>query len=602
MAYMAYDPERVGWLRDALRRSVDTLQMIRCDDPLAHAALARVQASATVISDVWLPVVDRLLRCDALTAPPAARLESTDLRDAVWLAIRATGWQVIPDPDGTTSVRLTQAEARALGEALAGGDLDVLFDTPDELDWLRRQLQAIIASPVLVTAFAQGLDDWAWLFDVVTDEWRTAIPVRQVQLESLIPLFAGAYLAAEPPEDITTWTPSIIDVIEPSAAALLIRSLPASAEQLATWCDQILVRWCAQPADRSSWADVGIPGRTTADLLFPLLVARPPAAAAFLVSAAAHPQIVFTTTNDGVLVKQLLLTGTDPDLIDPARAGVVIVAIIDHVRRAEPWMNDDVLGGGFDAHDLLGSLIAPWLAFMGARADEWGWTYDEADDALRWVIKDGSSMDALLVAMQERQSQLASMPIVGLDGTLNDEALHDLATMFAQLNLAFRDEEIDDATIDRIWVDLTLDAINTVCSVVSASVSVPWVNAASTAIPFVFNGVEWVVTNAGWLPPDEAQATAIARPRFGDRMAATAVVAVTAAVAQLVADGRLDAAAADGLNLDDLDEGCNARAVERRLTDYVHTLENRTDAAGFNAVEAVLTTFIDPAATSQACG
>lgn len=613
MAYMGYDPERVGWLRDALRRNADTLDTVRCNDPLAISAIARVHACRTSILDVWLPVVSALLRCEALTSPPTLHLDPTDLRDSFWLSIQATGWNVITDPDGTTHTRLTRAQALTLGETLAKGDLSAWVDTPEELDWLREQLQTILDSQVLVAAFATGVGDWAWLFDVVTDEWRLAAPGRQVQIENIIPLLAGAYVAATPlgpagpalpAGPAAVWTPSIIDVIEPSAAALLIRSLPATAAQLAQWCDQILLRWTTQPVDRTSWADVGVPGPTTADLLFPLLIARSPAAAAFLSAAADHPQIVFATTNDGALVNQLLLTGTDPSVVSPEQAGAIIVPMIRYLRDAEPWMHSGILGGGFDAHDLVGPLIAPWLPFMGARAEDWDWTYADGDNALRWVLKDGTSMDALVIALDERQNQLASTPMMGLDGRINDAALFDLATMFAQFNLAFRDEEINDATANRIWINLTLQTINTVSSLVSARATVPWVSVASTVIPYVANGSEWMATNIGWLPPDEEQAVAVAMPRFGDRMAATAVVAVAAGVAQLVAEGRLDPSATEELHLGDLGdlgEGCAPRVVEERLHDYLQTLKYRTDPAGFNALEAVLTTFMNPAATSQAC-
>ena len=80
MGLLAYDPQRVGRLRQALVEAVDDLRRVTCTDPAATDAMRVVRSAVAQIDATWLPLVDRLLASDPLSRAQriAAQITSLD--------------------------------------------------------------------------------------------------------------------------------------------------------------------------------------------------------------------------------------------------------------------------------------------------------------------------------------------------------------------------------------------------------------------------------------------------------------------------------------------------------------------------------------------
>ena len=171
--YLAYDPERIGVLAASMRAALDELRGCTCDEPLASDAVGRVRHAALHLEQLWVPLLERIDRCDPLGAVDATRL---DLDDAAVALARAmaerSGWQVVEtDPLAVTmgappTAPPTVDEVRALAAVLQDGDLHHVVDTPGEQAWLAAQLTSIAADPILAAALAGGFDRW----DAFADE------------------------------------------------------------------------------------------------------------------------------------------------------------------------------------------------------------------------------------------------------------------------------------------------------------------------------------------------------------------------------------------------------------------------------------------------
>ena len=196
------------------------------------------------------------------------------------------------------------------------------------------------------------------------------------------------------------------------------------------------------------------------------------------------------------------------------------------------------------------------------------------------------------------QQTLADTPFVDDEGRLNDAVLHDLAELFAKLQVAFRDEELADAVAAAFWLDASFFVVQILVSAfvpgpaTSISVDLTLATLGPVARTFVDELSAQSDPTGG---PDGATA------RFGTRAADTAVIAVVGVVGQLVQSGRLPADALDDLRLSDLDVECAAGVVDERLREFVHGLSDSTDAATYNALVAVVNLFSNPLSIEQQC-
>ena len=607
MPFVGFDRELLDGLRSAMIRSLDELMTIRSGlqhgaEHAAGGAIDRLNWIDATLRHSWLPAVDQLLACSALDERrPVDRYRA--------------GWHVVVDQlerssGDATGWTLTIADVGALADGLARGQQGLL-DTAPQRRTLMRTLHSITADPALLAAFRAALGDderWAVMFDrlgLARIVAATEQPAEIASLDATIEALADVY-AAGPHEGRVGWYPVITELVEPYTAALLLGRLHLGGTMLALVAHQVLVRWADHPTDGGLWIDQEWPGDNTADLLFAQLADHPEAAVRFLTRCADRPGLLVLTAEHDARVEELLVAGTNPRIASSAEAGRIIVALIDELRRTDWTMVALRDGVTPSAHALMGTIIGPWLLQFGPRADEWGWDARQGDDALRWVISDADAAERLTVGSEVWVAALAGPPLIGSDGRTDVRRLHELGELFVQLELAFRDEQIAEATAARFWTDATFFTIDLVAPWAAGGLGGPVAGVAGdVAAEVVSPRVRAILERTGMIPPGAGETSVVAQARFGDRMSDIAVVAVAATVTDLVAAGRLPATAVDALEgalaATDGDRACAADDTGHALRTYVEGLAGDLDPLTFESLVLITDVFASPATGRLLC-
>lgn len=617
MAFLGYDRELLVNLRRSMRRASDALIAMTSTDPEAGDALHELRSSHRALDEQWLPVLDGLLACMALDERAPVQLDPTDLRLALVFDLQQHGWQVVLDPlvGSNADAPITVEEARAIGDRLLDDQADGL--SSEELGWLAERLTAVAGNPAAAAAFRGAFAsdaDWAMVFDhlgldrldqadrATWDPDDAAAVDRMAALDAVFVPLAALYASGRHTSHAGPWFPTVIDHLDPYSAALLLRDLDLDSTTTARAADDVLLRWMTGHDDQRIWADRSAAGDNAADLLFGWLALDAEAARLFVVRATDHPEIIFLTAHDDASVVAVLMAGTDPSVMPVGEAGRTIRPLLDWSTQRDGAMNSAIDGGVDDPRRVLAPALAPWLMQLGPRADEWSWSPDQAGDALRWVIGDEQAAASLVASMDDWEQTLAKTPLVGADGRLDDEALHDLAGMFATLQVAFHDEEVADAVTAGFWSNSTV-----LFGAILVSAIVPGGPVISVLADVTLSAVSpaaqsWLHSNGMLRDPGDDIAAADAR--FGSRSADTAVVAVVGVVGRLIDAGSVPPDALDGLQLDRPDEfgdTCTPRVVDDRLHQFVQGLEGSTEPTVFADLVAVVNAFSNPLSIAQQC-
>jgi hypothetical protein len=545
---LGYDLFLLDALRRHIRTAVTGLAAIRSEDPMAASAIGTVRD------------VQRSLELDVLAA------------------VRAV---LAGDPLGTTTV-------------------------PSGAEW---------PSPFSAPAFEQStppLDDtgWACVFDDLATR-RLAVARRLVDdpddadtradvaaLDLRIAEAATRYAATAPHDGHVRWFPTALLDTTPLAAALVLRHLDLDDRVLAAVSALVLHRWREGDDRGGLWPDAFTGGDNTADVLFRMLADRPAAAAEFLRRAPADELLLSAQFDD--TVARLLLVGTSPDHVDEASAGEVLRPLLEWLQKHElPAVNDGVTAS---APAIAAAAVTPWLEALGPRAGAWGWTYDDGDGALRWLLDDPDARTAMAKAMTIQQTRVVDAPLLEADGRIDDTLLRDLAGSLAQVQVALRDADIDDAVANGLLAQL---AVNTAGLAISAAVPGSGLAVAADVGVALLTPAAMSALDRWGLAPSPEHARTQAQATFGDRAIDTAVIAVTGIVGAAIDRGDLPVDTLDGLDLGrrrNLDGGsCSPREVSDRLHRFVVDLEPLTDAATHNALLAVLYAFANPLSDAQLC-
>ncbi len=549
MTVLGYDPFLLDALRRHVRRAADSLATIRDDDPLAAEAVRVAREVHRLLELDWLPAISAVLGDDPLCRPGAIA-SSTD------------PWAFPASADGF-------AGGRRLDDAAWATSFD---------EYARRRLE-----------LAQLLVD-----DPEDPAARRALAA----LDAEIAAAAARYTAAAPRDGHVRWFPTAVLDSSPMAAALVLRHLRLDDRTLAAVAALVLHRWHDGSDHGVRWPDAFAGGDNTADVLFRVLVDRPAAAAEFLRRVGPDELLLAAQFDDSV--SRLLLVGTSPAQVDEATAGRILRPLLDWLQvHGEPSATD---GATRSAPAIVAAAVTPWLADLGPRAARWGWTYDDGDRALRWLLTRPAARAAITDALAARTGDLSEAPLLQPDGRVDDELVRDLAGTFAQVQLALRDAEIDDAEADALLAQLALDTAGVAIS--AAAPSGPIGIAADVGVALLTPVAIDALDRWGIAPSAEG-ATRRAQQSFGDRAIDTAVMAVTGIVGAAVERGDLPPDTLDRLDLDGLAgpgaASCSPREVSDRLHAFVADLEPLTDPATHNALLAVLYAFANPLSDAQLC-
>ena len=608
---MGFDRENLEALRTAMRRANEQLGNQSCCDPLAMTATHTVVKVRTALQHTWLPVLDGILQCMAMESRVPVQIGANDLQP-VWLASRQEmGWQIVTDPMQPLTVSI--AQATALGTSLADGDLDELLDTEAELMWLAGVLAIIADDPALTVAFRHAFDGdepWAEVFARIggahgdagqhlafnpgTVEDQQRLELLEQLIDSLAVTYASGAHAGR-----AGFYPTVITLVEPYTAALIVGHISLTPQMLAAASTDILSRWYRAFPDRFVYPDLAGPGPNTADILFAALAADSTAATAFLLLVNDHPELLLRTAHDDGNVELLLIAGTNPGHVSAALAGQILVPLIETIG----FWSVGALGAAVRGEDLapvMGSVFAPWLLQLGPRADEFGWDKDQGDLVLGWLLANGAAAN-LAAGIAGWHDRLASEPLIRDNGTIAIVALNEMLEMFMQLEIAVRDAEIDRAAADRILADTIFYLAETLLPNAargSVVVGIAADVAMSAAAPEIRSWME----DQGWVPPNAADARSAAQAKFGSRVADVAVITVLGAVGQLIDSGRLPHDVLDRLDLSDPD-GCVATETADRLVEFGYSLEADLDPHTYTSVMLIIEAVAGPVAvTSDLCG
>jgi hypothetical protein len=580
--FMGYDPEHLGWLRDAMVRTVDDLATIRCTDPSAADAIAVVRRAQSALSERWLPFLERIRGCVVMEAYTPVRVPRDDLRLAGFTALEDSGWRFLTDQvPAHGEPAMTERQARAIATALMEGDIGDLLDDEEEIAWLARSLDAIGRDPALAGAFVgimpRSSQRWAAICDVLAHRHlhRTDRASEEAALAA-----AGRLL------DLP-----VLGTMEPYAAALVLVRLDLDDHTLASAAYSITKRWWIGPSPGTLWYDQPKGQEATADVLFAHLATRPAAATDYLWFAATHPPILFTTAADQTHTEELIRVGLDPAHVDATRAGEIVAPMLD-------WFVGGVGNAGDPApfgpslHQLAATMSVPWLAFFASRAHEWGWTYDDGERALREIVTDSAAVDRIRAGLGTWIDAALATGMPG-DHDAFRSGLDALASSVSQLLWVFRDEAIRDAADMRWFVDVGVFIADHVRGLLKIH---PLVNVAIDAgQPYLLEQFEeW-----GIIPEDmddvRSQEDALRR----GELLVLPVALVTAMTRDLVAAGLVPDDALDALELDLADTDCPEREVHDRLKAFVADLP--ADAETRDAMWMAVHAFLNASSVDEAC-
>lgn len=555
MTVLGYDLFLVDALRRQLRLATDRLAAIRTDDPLAAPAIASVRDVQRMLELTWLPAVGAVLTHDPLGAA-ASNVDSWSVDSAPALGgpgRTVSARESIPDSVWVSAFDDLAARRLAIGQ--------LLVDDPDDAG-TRAELAA--------------LD-------------------RQIAEAAL------GYAAAAPSDGHVRWFPAALLDMSPFAAALVLRHLDLDDRVRASISALVLHRWREGGDHGERWPDSYVGGDNTADVLFRSLSERPAAATEFL--RRVPPADLFLSAQFDDAVARLLLVGTSPDHCDEATAGTVLRPLLEWLRTNElPAVSDGVTTS---AVAVTAAGTAPWLAALGPRATSWGWTFDDGDRTLRWLLDDPAARRSLADAMAVRQAQLADAPLLDADGRVDDTLLRELASSLAQVQVALRDAEIADATADALMTEMT---VTTAGLIISAAVPGGAISVTADVGVALLTPVALSALDRWGVAPSAERSRAQAQSTLGDRAVDTAVIAIVGIVGAAIERGDLPSGTLDNLHLDDLrgddlrgDSPCTPRETSDRLHEFIVGLEPITDAATHNALVAVLFAFANPLSDAQLC-
>jgi hypothetical protein len=392
MSTLAFDPERVEALRRRMEMAVAELRSMRSDDPVAAAALHRVVVATEELEEVWLPFVARLTDSVALLLPGDRRAIGHLDNALAWVMTKGYGWTAATDP--LASGPVDPATARALGARLSAIDPVTLSRDSGAMTELTRALRQVAADGRLADDLLRNWTSLARFADVLGDVRSRAMvhdPSVTADRQAIDGVFAqlAQVLSASSMDPLP-----LLDRLSPFTAASMAAALDLDDDQLARVTDGVVRR-----AGLVEDAVLEFRGRPrAADLLLPLIAARPHAARALAMLSAGHADDLLAAATDRTAVYRLLLEATDPRVMTVADAGKVVPQMVVEFVR----------GGVVDDAAFVADLITPWTAQFAAGNHDWPLSEEERHGLLAAAMQDSDALarfvhnvDAVLRAATE---------------------------------------------------------------------------------------------------------------------------------------------------------------------------------------------------------
>lgn len=458
MALLAYDPERVGQLRQKLAEASLDLRRVRCTDPAAGDAMRIVRSAVEQLDATWLPLVCRLLDSDPLSGRFRKVLGFNSIdQSLIRVMADGYGWWVQRDERRDDTTVVTAEEARALGAMLNSVGLVALANDPEQLAWLGQQLDVVGRDPALSAEFLANFHNWDVLPYVLAQQ-RAYSFGRDYSGTTLAadidPVFAGLmsiWRNTLPAAILNEGThASITDVLPPMDSpdryvqALMLHALRLDPIGMATVANELLRDWLDVKETFGTSIDLEVAfGPNVADLLLQDIAFSSTASSAFLALIVDRPALLFETLDDPAIGRQIARSGTDPAHTSSAAAGRSVLSILDYFET-DPYVTLDTDGYPGDYGPFLGHLVAPWLLQFTGANHEWATNDRTKARLLAVALDDDESLQALVTASERMASGFA----LNLTTAFNDEATLELSLqiggLLSLLGQLVINENIDD--------------------------------------------------------------------------------------------------------------------------------------------------------------
>ena len=413
MALLAYDPERVGRLRQKLAEASIELRMVRCTDPAAADAMRIVRSTVEQLDATWLPLVGRLLDNDPLSGRlrKVLGLNSLD-QSLIRVMADGYGWSVHHDPLADDTAIVTVEEARALGAMLNSVGPVALADDPEQLAWLAQQFDVIARDPALSEEFLANFHNWDVLPYVLAQQRAYSYDrdyAGTTFAGDIDPVFDGLmaiWMTTLPVATLRAGTAaSITDLLPPMdnrdryVQALMLHALRLDPIAMATVANDLLHDWLDAKETFGTSIDLEVAfGPNAADLLLQDIACSSAASTAFLALIVDRPALLFATLADPIIGHQIARTGTDPAHTSSAAAGRSVLSILDYFGTNPYTTSLDTDGYPGDYGPFLGELVAPWLLQFTGANDEWAASDRTKARLLAVALDDAESLHALVAA------------------------------------------------------------------------------------------------------------------------------------------------------------------------------------------------------------
>lgn len=420
MGTLAYDPDRLALLANALGWAGDALGALSSGDAEAQPALA-VAGAAGAALDGWRVTALTLAGCGVLTDYQPVSPTTPDLAHAAeYVLAQLYGWRLSTDPTGSSWFVPPAMEAAALGHLISTGQLSL--ETPEQIATLQGRLDAVLADPTGRSAFSNNLtpEGAADIADQLAAARAVALAPLLVDTTEMpeLPDDIGRQVAAvdsilghlavvvvDPDEPLGS-ARELLALMRPYTAALVIQHLPAPSAVIGELALDTMTRYVASFESDGAPTEWELPDSRfigIGDLLLPKVAAGDASVANDVLHRLMdlNPSTILDTVRYPTSTTDLVVRATDPAAIDITTAGGTVRRYLDFLSEpmAHPTLPSSMYStlSAWDAQiGELAPVIAPWLLQFTSRTSEWDWSDQEADDTLGWILEDDNVLEALL--------------------------------------------------------------------------------------------------------------------------------------------------------------------------------------------------------------